>query len=105
MGKFGEHRVRVLWVKANRILPVHSGGNIRSYHILRQLAARHALVFFSYYCGDPDSEYEGELTRQFSGAVCICTSKPKPTGLRGGLDYLVRLPLRTPYAVSRFKSV
>lgn len=105
MGKFGERRLRILWVKADKILPVHSGGNIRSYHILRQLASRHELTFFSYYGGDTDSEYEEELTRQFPGAVCMCIRKRSPTWLRRGLDYLVRLPVRTPYAVSRFKSV
>jgi glycosyltransferase involved in cell wall biosynthesis len=105
MGKFGGRRLRILWVKADKILPVHSGGNIRSYHILRQLASRHELIFFSYYGGEPDAEYEQELTRQFPGAVCLCTGKQAPTSLRRGLDYLVRVPMQAPYAVSRFKSV
>src|ERR1700690_3112438 len=105
MGKFEERRLRVLWVKADKILPVHSGGNIRSYHILRQLASHHELTFFSYYGGEPDAGYEQELTRQFPGASCMCTGKRSPTWLGRGLDYLVRFPMRTPYAVSRFKSV
>ncbi len=105
MGKFGERRLRILWVKADKILPAHSGGNIRSYHILRQLASRHELIFFSYYGGEPDAEYEKELTRQFPGAVCLCTWKRGPTWLRRGVDYLRRLPVKAPYAVSRFKSV
>jgi glycosyltransferase involved in cell wall biosynthesis len=104
MGKFEERRLRILWVKADKILPVHSGGNIRSYHILRQLASRHELIFFSYYGGEPDAEYEEELARQFPGAVCLCTGKRSPTWLGRGLDYLVRLPVRAPYAVSRFES-
>ena len=58
--------MRILWAKADKILPAHSGGNIRSYHILRQLASRHELIFFSYYAGPPDAEYEAELTRQLS---------------------------------------
>jgi len=105
MRKFGERPLRILWVKADKILPVHSGGNIRSYRILRQLASRHELIFFSYYGGVPDAKYEEELTRQFPGAVCFCTGKRGPTSLRRGLDYLARLPMQAPYAVSRFKSV
>jgi glycosyltransferase involved in cell wall biosynthesis len=97
--------LRILWVKADKILPVHNGGNIRSYHMLRQLASRHELSFFSYYGGTPDAEYENELTRQFPGAVCLCTGKRAPTSLQRGLDYLYRLPMKTPYAVSRFRSV
>ena len=105
MWKFGERPLRILWVKADKILPVHSGGNIRSFHILRQLASRHELIFFSYYGGAPDAEYEEELTRQFPGAVCLCTGRRGPTSLRRGLDYLVRLPMQAPYAVSRFNSI
>jgi len=97
--------LRILWVKANKILPVHSGGNIRSYHILRQLASRHELTFFSYYSGAPDSEYEAELARQFPGAVCLCTGKRGSNGFSRGLDYCARLAMAAPYAVSRFESV
>lgn len=104
MATFGEPRLRILWVKADKILPVHNGGNIRSYHILRQLASRHELIFFSYYGGDRDVEYEAELTRQFPSAVCMCTGKRSPTLLSRSLDYLARLPMEAPYAVSRFKS-
>jgi glycosyltransferase involved in cell wall biosynthesis len=97
--------LRILWVKANKILPVHSGGNIRSYHILRQLASRHELSFFSYYNGVPDPEYEEELARQFPGAVCLCTGKRGSNRFSRGLDYLARLAMPAPYAVSRFESV
>src|SRR5580704_176416 len=102
--KFEECRLRILWVKANKILPAHSGGDIRSYHILRRLASIHELVFLSYYDGERDTEYEAELARQFPGAVCLCTGQRGHTGLRRGLDYLVHLPAQAPYAVSRFKS-
>jgi len=104
MGKLGERPLRILWVKAGKILPAHSGGNIRSCHILRQLASRHELTFFSYYSGVPDAEYEKELTRQFPGAVCLYTGRRGTNLLTRALDYVVRVPTRAPYAVSRFES-
>lgn len=97
--------MRILWIKANKILPAQSGGAIRSYQILRRLASLHELVFFSYYEGDRDPEYEDELTRQFPGAVCLCTRERGYAGLRRGVDYLVHLRAQAPYAVSRFDSV
>lgn len=97
--------LRILWVKANKILPVHSGGNIRSYHILRELSSRHELTFFSYYGGAPDAAYEEEIARQFPGAVCLCTGKRGSNRFSRGLDYLARLAMTAPYAVSRFESV
>jgi polysaccharide biosynthesis protein PslH len=96
--------MRILWVKANKLLPVSSGGDIRSYHIARQLASRHELTFLSYYDGEPDAAYEQELQRHFPGAVCVCSGKGASSGVARGLDYLKQLTNPAPYAVSRFAS-
>jgi polysaccharide biosynthesis protein PslH len=95
--------MKVLWVKANKLLPLHSGGDIRSYHIARHLASRHELCFFSYYDGPPDAEYERQLNEHFAGAFPLCTGRSQSIPSRAA-DYLLRLPGRVPYAVSRFKS-
>lgn len=95
--------MKILWVKANKLLPLHSGGDIRSYHIARHLASRHELSFFSYYDGAPDTEYEARLGEEFSGACSVCTGKSQSVGARA-LDYVLRVADPVPYAVSRFKS-
>lgn len=94
--------MRVLWAKAGKLLPVRNGGNIRSYHLLRQLALRHEVTVFSYYGEARDVAYEEALAEQFSGAVCLCTGASETPGWRRNLDYLLRLPAKAPYAVSRF---
>jgi len=94
--------MRILWVKADKLLPVQNGGNIRSYHVLRFLSARHELTFYSYYGGDPDADYERELQRQLPGAVAVCTGKRELAGVARGLDYLGHVGAQPPYAVSRF---
>jgi len=94
--------MKILWVKADKLLPVQNGGNIRTYHILRHLSARHELTFFSYYGGPPDPDYERELQRQLPGAVTVCTGKRVLSGAARALDYLAHLGARPPYAVSRF---
>jgi glycosyltransferase involved in cell wall biosynthesis len=96
--------LKILWAKANKILPVHSGGDIRSYNLARHLAAQHELTFFSYYDGVPDADYEKALREHFPGAVCVCTGRRHETTLRRGLDYALRFPRSAPYAVSRFAS-
>ncbi|HEV2728676.1 MAG TPA: glycosyltransferase, partial [Terriglobales bacterium] len=96
--------MRILWVKADKLLPVQSGGNIRSYHILRRLAARQELTFLSYYSGDRDPDYERELEIQVPGAICVYTGKRDSSGLGRVLDYIVHFPSQTPYAVGRFAS-
>ncbi len=94
--------MRILWVKADKLLPVENGGNIRSYHVLRYLASRHELTFYSYYGGEPDPAYEQELQRQLPGAVAMCTGKEELAGIGRGLDYLRHLGAQAPYAVNRF---
>jgi glycosyltransferase involved in cell wall biosynthesis len=94
--------MRILWVKADKLLPVQNGGNIRTYHVLRYLSALHELTFFSYYGGTPDPDYERELQRQLPGAVAVCTGKRVLAGAARALDYLVHLGAQPPYAVSRF---
>ncbi|MCU1295987.1 MAG: hypothetical protein JWO91_265 [Acidobacteriaceae bacterium] len=94
--------MKILWVKANKLLPVHSGGDIRSFNIARQLALRNDFTFFSYYDGRPDAKYDSELAKYFPGAVSVCTGKSDSNAVKRGLDYLSHLPMSAPYAVSRF---
>jgi len=47
--------MRILWVKADKLLPVQNGGNIRTYHVLRYLSARHELTFYSMLADHPRS--------------------------------------------------
>jgi polysaccharide biosynthesis protein PslH len=96
--------VRILWVKANKLLPVHSGGDIRSFNILRQLAMREEVTFLSYYDGTRDPQYEAELEKQLPGSVCVCVGKRLESTWARGWDYVLRLPYAAPYAVSRFAS-
>jgi polysaccharide biosynthesis protein PslH len=95
--------MKILWVKANKILPVHSGGDLRSFNILRQLTKHHRVMFLSYYDGPSDAEYEASLQRELPGAVCVSTGLQHGSVARG-FDYVRRLPNPVPYAVSRFAS-
>jgi len=94
--------MRILWVKADKLLPVHNGGNIRSYHLLRYLSSQHDLTFYSYYGDRPDSDYDRELQQHLPGAVGVWTGERARSGVGRSLDYLSHLPETAPYAVSRF---
>ncbi len=95
--------MRVLWVKAGKLLPVDTGGKIRSYNLLRHLAARHQLVLLSYYGGQHDTGYEDEIRRHFPGAEPIHDGLSQD-GLALYLDYARRLLSPMPYAVAKFTS-
>lgn len=96
--------MKILWVKANKILPVHSGGDLRSFNILRQLARQDEVVFFSYYDGPVDAEYEKSLQQQLPGAIAVSSGKNQTSTAARGFDYLFHVADKAPYAVSRFGS-
>ena len=96
--------MRILWVKAGKLLPVDTGGKIRSYNILRRLSQRNDVTLLSYYGGPRDSAYESELGDRLPGAVSVHTGGYESNAVASGLDYLRRLPSRVPYAVAKFTS-
>jgi polysaccharide biosynthesis protein PslH len=94
--------LRILWVKAGKILPVDTGGKIRSYNILRHLTRNHQVTLLSYYGGKKDPAYETDVKRDLPGAETVYTAALDGSALAQYLDY-ARLMLRSaPFAVSKF---
>jgi polysaccharide biosynthesis protein PslH len=94
--------MKILWVKAGKLLPLNTGGRIRSYNILRQLAARQEVTLLSYYGGQRDKSYEDEIQQHFPATVSLCTAGTGSTSLRGVLHYFCHLWVPAPYAVTKF---
>jgi glycosyltransferase involved in cell wall biosynthesis len=96
--------VKILWVKAGKLLPVDTGGKIRSFNLLRELNARNALTLLSYYPGERDVDYEAALATAFPNAVPLATDGHDGAGVAGALDYATKVWSRAPYAVRKFTS-
>lgn len=96
--------MRILWVKAGKLLPVDTGGKIRSYNLLRQLTARHQLTLLTYYRGPRDATYDAEIAERFPGAITVSAGSSDEGTLRTATHYLSRAWLPAPYAVSKFTS-
>lgn len=94
--------MRVLWVKAGKLLPVDTGGKIRSFNILRHLARAHSVTLLSYYGGRKDSGYEAEIARVLPGAETIRTAALDGNALAQLVDYLRLILQPAPFAVSKF---
>lgn len=95
--------MKILWVKAGTLLPVDTGGKIRTYNILRALARDHELTLLSYTGGPRDPAYEQELRAQFPLAEVVpeCWPLDKP-GL--ALAFARNLPTGLPFTVGKFTS-
>jgi len=96
--------MKILWVKAGKILPLDTGGKIRSYNILHHLSARHEVTFLSYYGGERDEDYERKITRELPGSMPVYTGAWDRTSLQRQLRYLRWLPSGLPFAVTKFTS-
>jgi polysaccharide biosynthesis protein PslH len=94
--------VKILWVKPGKLLPLDTGGKLRTYHILRHLSTTHDVTYLSYYGGAPDQAYEQEILQHLPGTVTMHSAAPDATGIGRYFDYARRLPWSAPYSVSRF---
>lgn len=103
-GKYGKEKVKILWVKPGKLLPLDTGGRLRTYNILRHLAAAHEITYLSYYRGGRDQQYEQEMQKHLPGALTLHTGDAHASGLGCYVDYVLRLPQSAPYSISRFTS-
>ena len=94
--------MKILWVKPGKLLPLDSGGQLRTYNILRCLAAEHELTYLSYYGGLRDEAYEREILQHLPATVTQHTEAPDSTSLERHLDYVRRFPQWAPYPVTKF---
>jgi glycosyltransferase involved in cell wall biosynthesis len=94
--------MKILWVKAGKILPVDAGGKIRSYNILRHLREHHALVLLTPYGGKRDLWYETEIKKEFPGALPIWTAAPDSSTLARLFHYLYCFPSGVPFSIRKF---
>ena len=79
-----------------------TGGKLRSFNLLQQLARRHRVTLLTYYDGPVDSAYEREMAEQFPGAVTIPTGRSGNGSLGELARYARGLVVPAPYAVEKF---
>src|ERR1700756_4786086 len=94
--------MKILWVKPGKLLPLDTGGKLRTYNILRKLSWAHELTYLSYYGGERDHAYEREILTHLPGTLPVYTAAPDTKPFERYSDYLCRLTWRAPYAVGKF---
>jgi sugar transferase (PEP-CTERM/EpsH1 system associated) len=93
--------VRILWVKAGGLLPLDSGGKIRSFHILRELAKLHAVTFFGFHARQ-DNPAHAELNSICERVVCVPLELPAPKSAAELLQYARGTLSPDPYAIRKY---
>ena len=93
--------MKILWVKAGGLVPPDTGGKIRSYNILCELARQHSVTFFSFYTAH-DNDSHPDLKNIFDRVVCVPLKLPAPRSPAEILDYGVRLLSSQPYGITKY---
>ena len=94
--------MKILWVKPGKLLPLDTGGKLRTYHILRHLSSKHEVTYLSYYEGARDCQYDREILLHIPGAIPLNTGVRERSGWGMHFDYLRKFPVSTPYSIAKF---
>jgi polysaccharide biosynthesis protein PslH len=96
--------MRILWVKAGGLLPLDTGGKIRSYQILKNLATNNSVTLFTFYPEHADDQHF-QLREIFEDVICCPLPIPVVArGLRDRVGYLANLLNRQPYSISKYSN-
>lgn len=93
--------MRILWVKAGGLLPLDSGGRIRSYNLVRELARRHQVTFFGFH-GKEDDAAHSELNSICERVICFPLELPSAKSASESFRYLAGLTSREPYSIRKY---
>jgi sugar transferase (PEP-CTERM/EpsH1 system associated) len=92
--------MRILWIKAGGLVPPDSGGKIRSYNILRELARNHSVTFFSFYATH-ENDGHAALAQIFDESICVPLSLSAEKSARAMSQYISSVLSFQPYSVSK----
>ena len=93
--------MRILWVKAGGLVPPDTGGKIRSYNILRQLARDHRVTLFSFHAAQAN-DIHPQLKDILERVVCVPLDLPEPKSLGEALAYGLRIFSSQPYNIAKY---
>jgi sugar transferase (PEP-CTERM/EpsH1 system associated) len=93
--------MKILWVKAGGLVPPDLGGRIRSYQILRQLAAKHEVTLFTFYAAQSPDPHP-ELKTEFHEVLYWPLAIPSDRSFRELFRFALQVSRSWPYSVSKY---
>jgi sugar transferase (PEP-CTERM/EpsH1 system associated) len=93
--------LKVLWVKSGGLLPLDTGGKIRSFQLARELARKHQVTLFTFYPEHP-ADRHAELEHVFSRVVRIPMKLAKRASFSDCVNYARNLFSGRPHAMTKY---
>ena len=95
--------LRILWLKTGPLHPLDTGGKLRTYHMLRELARHHAVTFLALKPPDASNAILSAASEYSASQVWI-TWREKPKGSVGFyLELAGNLFSPLPYVISKYR--
>ena len=96
--------MRILWLKAGWLLPLDKGGNLRTWHLMKQIAQRHEITFLAFSQPHlPAADFDG--MREVAAHVeRVPREEPARGSWRFYLDVALHLLDPLPYTIGRYRS-
>jgi len=96
--------MRLLWLKSDLLLPLDKGGKLRTWHLLRHLAARHEITYLAFIEPDtPQADIDG-MKQVAADVETIRRSDTRKGSWRFYADAALHLLDPLPYAVGKYRS-
>jgi polysaccharide biosynthesis protein PslH len=93
--------LKVLWVKSGSLVPPDTGGKIRSYNLIRELARNHEVTLFTFYAPHPDDKHS-ELEKFCSRVINAPIPLPRARGFGEAVNYARNLFSSRPYTMAKY---
>jgi sugar transferase (PEP-CTERM/EpsH1 system associated) len=96
--------MRILWLKSDLLLPLDKGGKLRTWHLMRHLARRHAITYVAFAePGTPAAHVTG-MQEAAARVETITRTDPPKGSPRFYVDVATHLVDPLPYAVAKYRS-
>jgi sugar transferase (PEP-CTERM/EpsH1 system associated) len=96
--------MKLLWLNANLLLPLDKGGKLRTWHVMRHMAARHEITYLSF-----EDESQTQADRDGMREVCArLETVPRADAAKGTWQFYAGAARYVvhpaPYAVAKYRS-
>ena len=96
--------MRILWLKSDLLLPLDKGGKLRTWHLMRHLAQRHAITYLAFKePGQPAADVDG-MHEVAARVETVTRAEPAKGTVRFYADAAMHLVDPLPYAVAKYRS-
>jgi len=96
--------MKILWVKSDFVIPADTGGKIRSYNIIRQLAKLHLVTYLSFIDQNYTSQHEAGMQVCVQEVISVFKRSEKKYGFGFYLRLFLGLFSSLPYIVHKYHS-